>query len=430
LPPGLQVSAFSPQAKKGQRIKKNSMNPLIRRSLMILLFQCVLASAWSVAQTNAPRLFLVDPGTMVKIRSECLARDPSREPALKQLIKDADKLLTKTPVSVMEKSQVPPSGDKHDYMSLARYFWPDPKKPDGLPYINRDGEVNPEVYEMSDYRNNDMMVDAVSTLALAYYLTGNDRYAEHAVRFIRTWFIDSTTRMNPNFNFAQAVKGKSGGRSSGIIESRGFTRVIDGIGLLADFKGWTLDDQKRMVEWFDRFLTWLQTSDNGRAEAKSTNNHGVWYDVQVASMALFVGKRDAAKEVLERAKPKRIGEQIEPDGSQPRELARTTSKHYTAFNLEAFFALAAIGSNAGVDLWNYQSDDGRSIREALDWVIPYLRNEKEWTHKQINSFDPARYYPVLIKASLVFRNQSYEELATKLAGAKGRSHRIHLLDGN
>jgi len=412
------------------KIGKDSMNHLIRRSLMILLCQCVLASAWSVAQTSALRLFLLDPATMMKIKSECLTHDPSREPALKQLIKDADKLLTKEPVSVMEKPQVPPSGDKHDYMSLGRYFWPDPTKPDGLPYINRDGEVNPEVYEMSDYRNHGTMVDAVSTLALAYYLTDHESYAEHAVRFIRTWFIDSTTRMNPNFDFAQGIKGKNPGRSWGIIESRGFTKVIDGIGLLAGSKGWTPDDQRQMVAWFDRFLSWLQTSDNGRGEAKATNNHGVWYDVQVASMALFVGKRDAAKDVLERAKTERIAGQIEPDGSQPRELARTTSKHYTAFNLEAFFALASIGSNAGIDLCNYQSDDGRGIRKALDWVIPYLRDEKEWTHKQINNFDPAAYYPLLIKASAVFRDQSYGELAKTLAGARGRSHRIHLLVGN
>jgi len=348
---------------------------------------------------------------------------------LKQLIKDAEKALVMAPVSVMEKSQLPPSGDKHDYMSLARYYWPDPKRADGLPYISRDGEVNPEIYEMNDYPNQGTMVSAVSTLALAYYLTGGERYAEHAVKLVRTWFIDTATHMNPNFNFAQGIKGASPGRPSGFIESRGLTQVIDAIGLLGSYKGWTGEDQKHMVNWFDQFLTWMQTSKLGQAEAKSTNNHGVWYDVQVASMALFAGKRELARKVLEQAKMERIGEQIEPDGSQPRELARTTSKHYVAFNLEAFFALASIGSTVGIDLWNFQSIDGRSIRKALDWVIPYLRDEKEWTHKQIKSFDPAQYHPILIAASIFYNDKSYEELASALAGAKGRSHRIHLLFG-
>jgi len=402
------------------------MRTLFRRLLTMLLCHA-LAMVWCAAQTTAPRVFLVDPGTLMNIRAECFAHDGSREPALKQLINDAEKFLAAAPVSVMEKSQIPPSGDKHDYMSLGRYYWPDPKKPDGLPYINRDGEVNPEIYEINDYRNNGAMASAVWTLGLAYYLTGEDRYAEHAVKFIRTWFIDSATRMNPNFNFAQGIKGQNAGRSWGIIESRGFTKVIDGIGLLAGYKGWRPDDQKNMVEWFDRFLGWLRTSDNGRAESKAFNNHGVWYDVQITSMALFVGKRDVARETLERARTERIAKQIESDGSQPRELARTTSKGYTEFNLEAFFTLASIGSNIGVDLWNYQSDDGRSIRKAFDWVIPYLRDKKEWTHKQIKSFDPAQYYPLLMKASRVYRSQAYEEMAWTLAGTKGRMHRIHLL---
>jgi hypothetical protein len=235
--------------------------------------------------------------------------------------------------------------------------------------------------------------------------------------------------MNPNFNFAQGIKGASPGRPSGLIESRGLTQVIDAIGLLGSYKRWTGEDQKHMVNWFDQFLTWMQTSKLGQAEAKSTNNHGVWYDVQVASMALFAGKRELARRVLEQAKTERIAGQIEPDGSQPRELARTTSKHYVAFNLEAFFALASIGSTVGVDLWNYQSNDGRSIRKALDWVIPYLRDEKEWTHKQIKSFDPAQYYPILITASVFYNDQSYVKLASTLAGDRGDSHRVCLLLG-
>ena len=385
---------------------------------------------FAFAQTQkTPRVFLSNPAVLASVRTACLNDAQEFRLPLKQLIEDAEKALMVAPVSVMEKSQLPPSGDKHDYMSLARYYWPDPKEPDGLPYISRDGEVNPEIYEMNDYPNQGTMASAVSTLALAYYLTGEERYAEHAVKLVRTWFIDTATHMNPNFNFAQGIKGASPGRPSGLIESRGLTQVIDAIGLLGIYKGWTGEDQKHMANWFDQFLTWMQTSKLGQAEAKSTNNHGVWYDVQVASMALFAGKRELARKALEQAKTERIAEQIEPDGSQPRELARTTSKHYVAFNLEAFFALASIGSTVGVDLWNYQSNDGRSIRKALDWVIPYLRDEKEWTHKQIKSFDPAQYYPILITASLVYNDQSYEELASALAGAKGRSHRIHLLFG-
>jgi hypothetical protein len=36
-------------------------------------------------------------------------------------------------------------------MSLAPYWWPDPKSPNGLPYIRRDGERNPEIKQITDH---------------------------------------------------------------------------------------------------------------------------------------------------------------------------------------------------------------------------------------------------------------------------------------
>ena len=52
--------------------------------------------------------------------------------AYQELISGADRLLDVRPLSVMLKEKTPGSGDKHDYMSQARYYWPDPSKPDGL----------------------------------------------------------------------------------------------------------------------------------------------------------------------------------------------------------------------------------------------------------------------------------------------------------
>jgi hypothetical protein len=120
---------------------------------------------------------------------------------------------------------------------------------------------------------------------------------------------------------------------------------------------------------------------------------------------------------------------LSASGSQPRELARTTSQGYTRFNLQALFQLASIGANAGVDLWNYQTEDGRGIRKALDWVLPFVRGEKEWTYKQIKKFDTAEYYPLLVQASIQYDDPSYAELAWKLKGAQGASDRIHLFLG-
>src|SRR6185369_6751426 len=122
----------------------------------------------------------------------------------------------------------------------------------------------------------------------------------------RVWFTEPATKMNPNMQFAQAVPGESTGRVFGVLESRGLTRVVDSIGLLENSKSLTKGDRDGINNWFTQFLNWLTTSKNGRGEGESANNHGTLYDVQVVSYALFLGKKDLAKQVLETAKQKRI----------------------------------------------------------------------------------------------------------------------------
>ena len=64
-----------------------------------------------------------------------------------QLIRKAEKAMTQPVPLLTDKEVVPPSGDKRDYTSLAIYFWPDSTSPDGLPYVRRDGHVNPERWD-------------------------------------------------------------------------------------------------------------------------------------------------------------------------------------------------------------------------------------------------------------------------------------------
>ncbi len=117
-------------------------------------------------------------------------------------------------------------------MSIGPYWWPDPAKPDGLPYIRRDGEVNPERQAIKDVDYLKNLNADVSVLGLAYYLTGEEKYARHAADLLRVWFLNKETRMNPNLNYGQAIPGKTEGRGIGIIDTKGLVNLIDGVQLL------------------------------------------------------------------------------------------------------------------------------------------------------------------------------------------------------
>jgi hypothetical protein len=296
---------------------------------------------------------------------------------------------------------------------MAPYFWPDPAKPDGLPYIRKDGKVNPERNQY-DAPLLGKMTRAVSTLALAYYLTGEERYAEHASKLLRVWFLDAETRMNPNLNFGQFIPGVNDGRGNGIIDTVSLTKVVDAVGLLAGSHAWTPADQTGMVAWFRECLHWLRTSKPGKDEAAAANNHGSWYDAQVVTYSLFIGDTESARKLLEECKTKRIARQIEPDGRQPLELKRTKAFDYSCVNLNALFALATLGEQVGVDLWHFETADGRSLRKALDWLIPYATGEKKWENEQITPLRGGALAPFLRRAAIAYQEERYEQLLEKL----------------
>ena len=308
---------------------------------------------------------------------------PAREPAA-DVVKKADAALRAPPLSVTQKSRVAPSGDPHDYASTAPYFWPDPAKPDGLPYIRHDGKVNPESRTAaSDHLRAKDMTEAVSALARAYATTREEKYAAHAALLLRTWFLDPATYMRPHLNYSQGVPGQNTGRQIGIIEGTTIVTALTQAPALVGSKAWTPADHAALLKWAAEFLDWYLTSPFGVKEGNAGNNHGTHYDVQVMSMALLLGRTDLARQVAETAKQKRIAAQIEPDGRQPHELARATSFGYSTMNLRGLTNLANLAERVGVDLWRYETADGRSIRKAIDFLVPYIQDpsKKEQLHR-------------------------------------------------
>ncbi len=405
--------------------------------IQALYSSCIVSSAFlglgSIAlaqRTNAsiPRVFIIDGRELAETKHRIKSDNQTFAAALANLEKDAKRAMQQQASSVISKAVTPPSGDKHDYMSQAPYFWPNPDKSDGLPYINRDGERNPEIAKITDHLALDQMEAAVQTLSLAYYFKNNEEYATKATQLLRAWFIDPATRMNPNLEYAQFIPGVNTGRGIGLIETRGLVNTVDAVGLLAGSKSWTSADQKALEAWFSTFLQWMQESRNGREENAAKNNHGTFYDVQAMSFAMFIRRNDLAKEIAEAAREKRIALQIEPDGRQPLELRRTKAWSYSNMNLDGLMLLACLAENVGVDLWNYQTKDRRGIRAALEYLYPYAIADREWTFQQIGGFEGKSFFPLMRRAAAHYSDEKFKAAESRIPKLDP-SDRDHLLSG-
>ena len=333
----------------------------------------------------------VDAATLARVKRNLDKQDPKLSPAYTALLRRADSLLSAPLYAVTDKTSLPPSGDKHDYLSLAPYWWPDPEQPDGLPWVRRDGERNPRTYgddvDVAARRN---AFGNIHTLGLAAYFSGDTTYASRTVRQLRTWFLDPATRMHPHLSYAQGVPGRSTGRCFGIIELRAITEVITSVELL-DANGFL---PRAVADGFDQWLTdyidWLRESDLGREESATFNNHGTWYDVQLVTILRHLNRKDEARQLLERAKTKRLAAQLAADGSQPEELARTRALSYSTMNLEGLTMLAYQGRKLGVDLWGYRDAEGAGLPEAYAFLYPYATGEVAWPYSQLTDLNGAR----------------------------------------
>ncbi len=371
-----------------------------------------------------PEVYLLDPQHLLANKKAYQQGDSTVVKQVASLVKHADGYLDDAATSVMDKNFTPPSGTKHDYMSMGPYWWPDPSKPDGLPYIRKDGQVNPEVKKISDHDFLAELERKCRGLAMAYYFTGKETYAAKAKVLINTWFIDEATRMNPNLNYGQAIPGITQGRGIGIIETRWLANIADWVGLLQGSASYTKTDREQLKTWYKEYLAWLQTSKNGLEEKAAKNNHGTFYDYQLVGMALFTGQNELAKKTLLESR-ERFKVQIEKDGKQELELERTNAYTYSAMNLGGWFGIAMLGEKVGVDFWNYDTD-GRNLRKALDWLLPQAFEEQPRTYQQISGFNKNDLYYVLILAAEKYKDPNYAAKA-KMLGASNRNYILDLL---
>lgn len=350
---------------------------------------------------------------------------PAAEPTLlaidvasidrERILAAAAKAIDMAPVSLTDFPAKLSEGGPNDFYSNGDYWWPDPAQKNGLPYLRRDGETNPDNFSQHRLVVKKMR-DAVAALAAAYKITGEDKYVGKATEILQAFFLAPKTRMNPHLNFAQAIPGVSPGRGIGIIDALHLIEVPAAVWALEKSPAFPAAVSKGLRAWFAELATWMVESKNGKEEAAAKNNHAVAFYLQLAVYASFTA--DEAKLAVCRRQYKDVfvGKQMAPDGSFPLELARTKPYGYSIFQLDNMVVMCQVLTTEAEDLWKFESADGRGIRKAVAFLYPFLADKAKWQRKpDVQAWDgwPARQ-PALLLAGRVFGESKYLDLWRKL----------------
>jgi hypothetical protein len=322
----------------------------------------------------------------------------------------ANQYLKEAPITITASTSPRSTGGLHDFFSEGDYWWPDPQNPDG-PYVQRDGMSNPNNF-VAHRRYLMRLSLQVPALAAAWKLTSDSRYANHAAKHLRAWFVDEQTRMNPNLQFAQAIHGRFTGRGTGIIDTIHLVEVARAMEVLEGSHALKASEIKGINQWFTDYLTWMTTSKNGTDERDAKNNHGTCWVMQVAAFAHLVGNEELMAYCRNRFKAILVPNQIAADGRFPEELRRTKPYGYSLFNLEAMTTVCQILSTPSDNLWTFTLADGRGIARAVEYMYPYIKDKKGWPLKPDVMYDtewPMRQNSLLF-AGRAFDNSAYIQL--------------------
>jgi hypothetical protein len=378
------------------------------------------------ALTNLPRvliaLALISALAPVRLRAEDAATNAPAAVSVDvaaidhdRILKAAEAALKQEPLTITSSRAQYSEGGPNDFYSNGDYWWPDPSRTNGLPYIRRDGESNP-----NNFMDHRMAVrqlrDAVAALGAAYKITGDDRYVTKAVALLQVFFLDPKTRMNPSLQYAQAVPGVSKGRGTGIIDALHLIELPRAIEVMAKSPAFPPETLAGLKKWFQDLADWMVTSKNGQDEAAAGNNHAVAFYLQLAVYAQFCGDEAKLAKCRQRYKEVFVPHQMALDGGFPSELARTKPYGYSIFQLDNMVTLCQVLSTPADNLFKFELDDGRGIHKAVEFMYPYLADKSLWKKKpDVQAWDgwPSRQ-PSLLFAGLAFGDQRYLDLWKKL----------------
>ncbi|MBN1556485.1 MAG: alginate lyase family protein [Phycisphaerae bacterium] len=296
-------------------------------------------------------------------------------------------------------------GSPNEYYSNGDYWWPDETKTDGLPYIRKDGESNPDNF----FGHRQLMMKMAwlsSEFTLKFERTKDRKYARQAWDVLHHWFVKPATKMQPHLQYAQAIPGRCTGRGIGLIDT--FYLVETALAILRLKKLEALDQEQfgALRGWFADYLHWFSTSEFGLKEKAEANNHGTYWHVQAAAFALLTENQPILEMCREDYKTVLLPGQMAEDGSFPREIARTRPYGYSIFNLEGMAALCRILTTPEDNLFHFRTPRGLSLRDGIEFMYPYLVDKNSWPYpKDILYWNSWPNKP----SCLLFAGKAYQE---------------------
>lgn len=320
---------------------------------------------------------------------------PAVSSYLNVLVSKAKNSLTLGPYHVTDKERHPSrTFDKRYYYSMRPYFWPVDELPDDLKkqvdagklqlfhgYLHREGERLPGTViggvhsEYYDHSAAWYMIDNISTLALAWFYTDDIAYAKQGALLAREWFL-GPQGMYPTLEFAQD------GDRTGLIDWKGIYYLLDMLTLLERSKQFAEADVYEMQVWCAKLARWYMQSGQGHEVGYAFNNHGLYFDLSVLSLAVYA-KVDDIVDVTRSRLHYRLSKlapdgQFGLDGSLYHEISRPTALHYIVVTLTGWVhaALLVEATRANEEL--------PGAMESLFWVR--------------HDGDPHTAQPVLLKA--------------------------------
>lgn len=364
---------------------------------------------------------LVAPAILVAIISAC-SENGDNSFAVAQLSVDvaaidrdriltmADAFLGDEPVTVTDAFCKRSEGGVHDFYSEGDYWWPDPENPDG-PYIRRDGMSNPDNFTEHRKAMRRMSIQ-VAALTAAYKMSGEKKYADHAIKHLKAWFVDEETHMNPHMKYAQAIKGRTPGRGVGLIDGIHLVEPARAISVLEEMGQLNNDDAEKIKAWFHEFIKFMTEHEYGIDERERKNNHGTCWVMQLAEFSRLTGNEQMLDYCRDRYKTVLAPNQMSQDGSFHFELARTKPYGYSLFNIDAMSMVCFILSTPENNLWTFKLEDGRGIEKALAYIAPYISDKQSWP------FEPDVMYweewplrhPSLLFGGMALGRQNYIDL--------------------